>query len=161
MLKIKDIKSVKYIKATPDMAEAVHNILHTTIKTVYPNYYPKEVVDFFCAHHSMEHIAEGIASGNMGVLTDGETIVGTGCHFENQITGVYVLPEYQGLGYGTTIMDHLEAKIFESYDTVALDASLAAVFLYEHRGYKTVGHGKYDLENGVKLVYEIMEKKLA
>ena len=58
------------------------------------------------------------------------------------------------------VMDHLEAKIFESYDTVALDASLAAVFLYEHRGYKTVGHGKYDLENGVKLVYEIMEKKL-
>ena len=143
------------------MAEAVHHILHTTIKTVYPNYYPKEVVDFFCAHHSIEHIPEGIASGNMGVLTDGETIVGTGCHFENQITGVYVLPEYQGFGYGTMIMDHLEAKIFENYDTVALDASLAAVFLYEHRGYKTVGHGKYDLENGVKLVYEIMEKKLA
>ena len=31
---------------------------------------------------------------------------------------------------------------------------------YEHRGYKTVGHGIYELENDVKLVYEIMEKKL-
>ena len=78
------------------MAEAVHNILHTTIKTIYPKYYPKEVVDFFCAHHSMEHVAEGIASGNMGVLTDGDKIVGTGCYFDNHITGVYVLPEYQG-----------------------------------------------------------------
>ena len=26
---------------------------------------------------------------------------------------------------------------------------------------KNVGHGKYELENGVKLVYEIMEKRLA
>ena len=31
--------------------------------------------------------------------------------------------------------------------------------LYEHRGYKTVRHGILDLENEVKLVYEIMEKK--
>ncbi len=143
------------------MADIVHNILHTTIKTVYPKYYPKEVVNFFCAHHSIEHVAEGIASENMGVLTDGEKIVGTGCYFENHITGVYVLPEYQGCGYGTLIMNHLETKILDNYDTVALDASLAAVFLYENSGYKTVRHGKYDLENGVKLVYEIMEKKLA
>ena len=27
-------------------------------------------------------------------------------------------------------------------------------------GYKTVGHGIYELQNDVKLVYEIMEKKL-
>ena len=38
--------------------------------------------------------------------------------------------------------------------------SLAAVFMYEKRGYKTVGHGKYDLDNDVKLVYEIMEKTI-
>lgn len=49
---------------------------------------------------------------------------------------------------------------FKKYDTVLLDASLAAVCLYEHRGYKTAGHGIYELENDVKLVYEIMEKKL-
>lgn len=44
--------------------------------------------------------------------------------------------------------------------TAILDASLSAACLYEHRGYKTVGHGIYELENDVKLVYEIMEKKL-
>lgn len=48
----------------------------------------------------------------------------------------------------------------KNYDTVSLDASLSAVWLYEHRGYKTVGHGIYKLQNDVKLVYEIMEKKL-
>ena len=29
----------------------------------------------------------------------------------------------------------------------------------EHRGYKTVGHGIYKLENDVKLVYEIIEER--
>lgn len=43
---------------------------------------------------------------------------------------------------------------------MVLDASLPAVFLYEHRDYKTVGHGIYELENDVKLVYEVMEKNL-
>ena len=150
---------MKYITATAYMVDVIRNILHTTIKSVYPKYYPKDVVDYFCELHSTEHIKEGIATGRMGVLTDGEKVVGMGCYYENEITGVYVLPEYQGKGYGTMIMDYLENEILKDHDTVLLGASLASVFLYEHRGYKTIGHGKYDLENGVKLVYEKMEKK--
>ncbi len=57
-------------------------------------------------------------------------------------------------------MNHLEAEIAIKHDTVLLDASLSAVCIYEHRGYQTVGHGIYELENDVKLVYEMMEKKL-
>ena len=87
------------------------------------------------------------------------TIVGTGCYSENHITGVYVLPDYQGQGCGTYIMDCLENKIAKQYDTVTLEASLPAVFMYEHRGYKTTGHGVFELENDVKLVFEVMEKK--
>ncbi len=86
---------MEYITATADMADVIHDILHRTIKTVYPKYYPKEVVDFFCQHHSREHILDGIASGNMGVLVNGDVIAGTGCYDNNHITGVYVLPDYQ------------------------------------------------------------------
>lgn len=149
---------MEYLTATAEMADAIHNILHTTIKTVYPKYYPKEVADFFCRHHSREHISEGIASGNMGVLADGDIIIGTGCYDGNHITGVYVLPDYQKQGCGSKIMDHLEAEISKKYDTVLLDASLSAVCFYEHRGYKTAGHGTYELPNDVKLVYEIMKR---
>ena len=151
---------MEYITATPHMADAVYDVLHTTITTIYPYYYPTEVVDFFCRHHSKEHILEGIASGNMGVLMENDVIVGTGCYEGNHITGVYVLPCCQHRGCGSHIMNCLEAEIAKEYDTVILDASLSAVFLYEHRGYKTVGHGIYELENDVKLVYEIMEKRL-
>ena len=149
---------MKYITATTEMADGIRDVLHTAIKTVYPRFYPKEVVDFFCNHHSREYVLEGIASGNMGVLIDEDVIIGTGCYYGNHITGVYVLPKYQNKGCGTMIIDHLEREIAKKYDSVELDASLAAVILYEHRGYKTVGHGKYDLENGVKLVFEKMRK---
>jgi len=102
---------------------------------------------------------DGIASGNMGVLVDGTVIVGTGCFESRHITGVYVLPSYQEQGCGTQIMDCLETEISKKHDIAILDASLPAVCLYEHRGYKTVGHGIYELENDVKLVYEIKEEK--
>lgn len=38
---------MEYVTAKVEMADAIRNILHTTIRTVYPQYYPKEVVDFF------------------------------------------------------------------------------------------------------------------
>lgn len=154
-------KEMKYIRATSDMADGICNVLHTTIQAIYPNYYPREVVDFFCRHHSKEHVLDGIASGNMGALMDGQVIVGTGCFDGNHITGVYVLPACQNKGCGTQIMDFLENEIAKTHDTAILDASLPAACLYEHRGYKTVGHGIYELENNVKLVYEIMERKVA
>ena len=34
-----------------------------TIKTVYPKYYPVEVVNFFCEHHSKEAIEKDIEKG--------------------------------------------------------------------------------------------------
>lgn len=151
---------MKYIKATSDMVNDIQNVLHTSIKTIYPKYYPKEIVDFFCRHHSREHILDGIGSENMGVLVCGDMIVGTGCFDGNHITGVYVLPSYQNQGCGSYIMNCLEKKIVKTYNTAVLEASLPAVCLYEHRGYKTIGHGIYEFENDVKLVYEIMEKKL-
>ena len=34
---------MEYITATLDMADAIRNVLHTTIQSIYPKYYPKEV----------------------------------------------------------------------------------------------------------------------
>ena len=151
---------MKYVRATFDMVNEIQNILHTTIKAICPNYYPKEVVNFFCEHHSKQHILEGIASGNMGVLEYNDLLVGTGCFEGNHITGVYVLPSYQKQGCGSHIMNCLEKEIAEKYDIAILDSSLPAANLYENRGYKTVGRGVFELENDVQLVYKIMEKKL-
>lgn len=151
---------MKYVKAEIEDAETVFKMVKDTIISIYPKYYPKEVVDFFCDLHSKERIANDIIDGNVRLLMIGDIKVGTGSYKEDHITRLYVSPDYRGKGYGTFIMDKLEDEIAQKYDTVSLDASLPASIIYEHRGYKTVKHERWECENGVMLVYEIMEKKV-
>lgn len=151
---------MEYIRATEENKEQIFQLVQDTITAVYPKYYPKEVVDFFCGHHSLESIVMDIKSGCIGVLLDDNRLVGTGSRKNNHITRVYVNPAFQGRGYGSYIMNCLEDEIALNYDTVCLDASLPASHLYECRGYITIKHEKRIVENGAILVYEIMEKRL-
>lgn len=151
---------MEYIKATDENIDYVFSIVQNTVRSIYPKYYPKEVVDFFCGLHNRENIAKDIGSGNVGILVVNNQIVGTGSHEGNHITRVYVLPEFQGKGYGSYIIQCLEDEIAEKYHVVLLDASLPASHLYEERGYRTIKHEKWPVENDVVLVYEVMEKLL-
>ena len=151
---------IGYRKATLEDTEGVYNIVQETIKTIYPKYYPTEVVDFFCKLHCKENIKKDIEERRVGILKVDETIVGTGCYADNHITRVYVLPEFQGQGYGSYIMSELEKEIFSNHNYCELDASLPACIFYEKRGFKTVKHVKYDIGDGNFMVYEIMKKAI-
>lgn len=149
---------MEYRKATSANISEIFDIVQNTIKTVYPRYYPKEVVDFFCELHNRENILKDIKSGHVGILLEKEEAVGTGSLVGNHITRVYVLPSFQGKGYGSYIMQCLEDEIASEYEKCILDASLPACCMYENRGYKTVRHGKQNVGNHAVLVYEVMEK---
>ncbi len=149
---------MEYIKADEGHLKRIFDIVQETVRTIYPRYYPKEVVDFFCRLHSVENIRRDIENQAVGILTEGDAVVGTGCFYDEHITRVYVLPEFQGRGYGTYIMDCLETEIAKKHEKVSLDSSLPASRFYERRSYFTVKHCMQEVENGVILVYEIMEK---
>ena len=149
-----------YELATIEDLQAVYNVVQNTIKSVYPKYYPTEVVNFFCELHNIDAISNDIKNGYVSALKIDETIVATGCFVDNHITRVYVLPEHQKKGYGTFIMKNIEEQIREKYNKAYLDASLPAVALYEKLGFVTVKHERYPVENGVILAYEVMEKGL-
>lgn len=151
---------MEYLKATENDLEQIVTLVQETINTIYPKYYPKEVVDFFCEHHCRENILIDIKDGLVGILKDDDEIVGTGCYRDNHITRVYVKPVFQKQGYGSYIMQCLENEIGLQHDTVNLDASLPASHLYEKRGYKTIKHERWNVGNDVVLVYEVMEKPL-
>ena len=51
--------------AKPEDLHTVYNVVQHTIKTIYPKYYPMEVVDFFCEHHSEDAIAKDIKNAFM------------------------------------------------------------------------------------------------
>lgn len=149
-----------YELAKPEELQIVYDVVQHTIKTIYPKYYPAEVVDFFCEHHSKAAIAKDIDNGYVSVLKIEGNIVATGCFVDNHITRVYVLPEYQKKGYGTFIMKSIEAQMAGKYDRAYLDASLPAAALYEKLGFSTIKHERHPVENGVILAYEVMVKEL-
>ena len=57
-----------YIKATKDDIDHITDLVHETIQTIYPKYYPKAIVDFYYEHHCRENIAKDIENGNVGIL---------------------------------------------------------------------------------------------
>lgn len=150
---------MEYRLAKLEDTKEIYEIVQYTIKKVYPKYYLPQIVDMFCEFHNKENIGKDIENGNTYVLLDNDKIIGTGTRQENHITRVYVLPDFQGRGFGTFIMDRLEAEIRKQYNAAEIDASLPACRLYYERGYKTTDHGIWECADDVIQVYEIMEKK--
>lgn len=151
---------MEYLQATSQQTSQIYELVQDTIKTIYPRYYPAEVVGFFCEHHSYARVAADIEKGVVGIAVEDNCLLGTGSYEDDHITRVYVAPSCQGRGVGSFIMDQLEQKIAGTYANAMLDASLPASRLYEHRGYRTIHHDQHLLAHDVVLVYEIMAKPL-
>lgn len=151
----------KIVKASAEDAETVLRITHYTIKEIYPHYYPAGAVDFFLNHHSLENIIRDIADGNVWLLnTDTGDEAGTVTINRNEINRLFVLPEYQGKGYGRGLIDFAEEKISHDHSEAELSASLPAKQIYIKRGYITTGYFIIDTDNGDKLCYDYMTKLL-
>lgn len=140
--------------------ETVRNITRTTINAVYPHYYPRGAVEFFLAYHSGERIAEDIARGRVYLCRDGEVAVGTVTVNENEIARLFVLPEYQGRGFGGELLRFAEELIAKSHDEIVIDASLPAKPIYLRRGYKETEYNIVNTENNDHLCYDVMKKTL-
>lgn len=151
---------MEFIKATRKNVDEICELVRYTIKTVYPKYYPGEVVEFFCDLHNRENILKDIAHGTVGILKNDGKLIGTGSYSGNHITRVYVSPSFQGQGYGSYIMQMLENKIALQHEYAYLDSSLPASCFYEKNGYITQKHEEWICKNDVVLVYEVMRKKL-
>lgn len=126
---------MKFSEAKIEDLQIVQNIVWETIKYIYPNYYPEEVVEFFTNHHSTENIKKDILDKKTWLLKVEDKFVGTGSLDSNNICRVFVLQQYQKRGYGSLIMDFLEEKVSLEYDKAIIDASLAAFCIYIKRGY--------------------------
>lgn len=151
---------MNFIKATTEDFVIVRDIVINTINTIYPRYYPKGAVSLFVDHHSDVNILNDIEIGVVFLLEEGGLIVGTGTLKENEIARVFVLPDKQGIGYGTLILNELESMIDEKYTTAILDSSLPAYSMYIKRGYVPLQYHKIPASNGDFLCYHRMIKEL-
>lgn len=147
-------------KATENDWQDIMNLVHKTVRKIYPHYYPLAVVEFFCTLHDERGIRQDIENENVWVLEHGGKVIATGSLGENRIERLYVLPEFQRKGHGTRIVWALEKEIAKNYKKASLEASLASCMLYEKMGYRTVRHEQMKLPDDVVFVWEVMEREL-
>lgn len=138
----------------------VKNISHDTISKIYPHYYPKGAVDFFLEHHSEENILNDIKENRVFLCFDkSQNAIGTITVKDNEICRLFVLPAYQGMGFGTELLNFAERAISEQYSKIVLDASLPAKQIYLKKGYNEIKFNIITTGNNDFLCYDVMEKK--
>ncbi len=139
--------------------DIVKKITSETIKAIYPHYYPKGAVEFFLNHHNDKNIISDIECGRVFLCVDtNENAVGTVTLNENEIGRLFVLPEYQGHGYGRELLDFSEKAVSEEYDSIVLHASLPAKNIYLKRGFKIAESHVINAPYGDFLCYDLMIK---
>lgn len=146
-------------KAEPKDLQIVFKITHTTISEIYPRYYPSGAVKFFLDYHSKDAVAKDISDGKVFICyaPDG-TAAGTVTICGNEIQRLYVLPEYQGRGFGRALVEFAEQELFKTVDEVIVEASLPAKGLYKKRGYTETEYLSIKAENGDFLCWDKMSK---
>ena len=60
---------MEYLKAKIKDLGQVYQLVQDTIQTIYPQYYPHEIVDFFSNLHSKERIAADIEDHRQWLCT--------------------------------------------------------------------------------------------
>ena len=71
-------------------------------------------------------------------------LAGVNARFENccQIGSVFVLPDYRGKGYGSSIVSYHVTRLLTSYESIVLfvhERNRAAIHIYEKLGFKVAG----------------------
>ena len=135
---------MKIVPAEPADFEAVRQITQATIRAVYPRYYPQGAVDFFLAHHNDAAIEKDIREKRvyLCISDDGEpagTVTVTG----SEIGRLFVLPAYQGKGYGKAALTEIIRYFRENgANTITLSTEAdnnTALHLYHQFGFKETG----------------------
>ena len=152
----KQINKPIIIQAKAEMVSEIYELINRTIEEIYTKYYSDEAVRFFLDLHSKENILKDISDGKVYAVTLKQDMIGTGTIDGDHIGRVFVLPQFQGRGIGTLIMDFFESEIIKSHGAVWLDSSLPAGKFYHSRGYITKEYEEHRLVNDKVLAYEIM-----
>ncbi|MCH5347820.1 MAG: GNAT family N-acetyltransferase [Oscillospiraceae bacterium] len=127
-------------------------VIAKTLKVSNSKDYSKEYIEANIVSHSAEILIERAKEGHMYVVCDDSQIIGCGAiagywgsTTESILLTIFVLPEYQGKGIGSKIIETLEQdEYFLRAKRIEIPASITAVEFYRKMG--------YDYKNGVDIV---------
>jgi len=125
-----------------------------TIDASYSGVYPVRAVEYFKEYHSKDKILERSQAGIIVIIEKAGSIVATGSLVGNEILGVFVRTESQGLGYGKRIMSELESRAkAQGLPEIILNVSLLSRRFYEKLEYEILPECSYDVGEGQYLNY--------
>lgn len=119
-------------------------LLRRTLTEVNAHYCPAGEIEWLYNCYSPETVAEIAAGGHTYVMTEGETIVGTGTvvttgEDEVEIIAAFLLPEAIGRGLGRQLFAALEAdELCVKAKRIWLTSSVNALDFYEKTGWQYV-----------------------
>ena len=116
-------------------AEDVCRIVRSTILQVYPRHYPQAVVDEFIKSNDPQTILADIDRGCVYYIRCGVSAVGTVTVRSDLISRLYVLPLYQGRGFGEALLEFAESRVVQLYKKAWLEAVPSSESFYLRHGY--------------------------
>ena len=148
-------------------AEEVAALIRKTLQISNTKDYSSESIDVLVKQHTSEHVIERAGWTHFYVVCDGNIIIGCGAigsywgkEDESSLFTIFVLPEYQHMGYGRQLLRFAEERIADTYAEIELHSSLPAKCIYLNRGYKFIEAHQITTENGDVLCYDLLKKKI-
>ena len=124
-------------------AEAVSQVIRTTISISNKKDYPADLMDQLIAIETPEHVLERASWTHFYVVEDEDQIIGCGAigpywgkEDESSLFTIFVLPDHQGKGIGKKIIETLENdEFFLRAKRIEIPASITGVPFYLKMGY--------------------------
>jgi GNAT superfamily N-acetyltransferase len=155
---------VKNISIRGFRKEDLNQLKDLIDKTIDANYgyYPIEFVTYWKENlHSKKSILKDSAGGFIAIAESSGKIVGTGTVIGDEISRVFVDPQYQRKGIGKLVMDKLEKQaIAEGVSIVHLTSTASSKLFYDSLGYLSLQGKIFSAENSQEIGYYQMSKQL-
>lgn len=121
-------------------ADAVSQIIRTTMRVSNSADYPIEKLQPLIDYFTPAKVAQINRTRACLVVEKDEKLLATGGLEENEIVTFFVLPEYQGRGIGSVLLQKLEESArAQGIAALKLDASLTGTPFYESQGFRQTG----------------------
>jgi len=150
-------EAIEIRPATTDDADAICRVAIRTLRVSNARDYPAEVIAELAAGFTPQRIAAFIAGRPFFVAIAHGTIVGTANLDGATARAVFVDPDHQGKGVGTSLMAAVETLArARSATTLHVQSSITAEGFYKRLGYVCVGEEIRGSDRTIP-----MEKRLA
>jgi N-acetylglutamate synthase-like GNAT family acetyltransferase len=123
-------------EANKNNSMEISSLIKKTVLFAHTKIYPKDKIQNVLDIYQPNNIEKYIKEGKYFIAIDENKIIGCVLAIKDEMSSLYVLPEYMHKGIGTKLSQKAEEYIRNcNYPHVWIWASLTAVDFYKSRGY--------------------------